>query len=133
MKSTDVFNVNPGNQGFPIIFFINLLIDIILFRWSFHNHDGSFSGSVYSLLKLYFQNSLFKCTILCHVDLLLGSDRKIGDCRVACKQQRNGVNRGMVFSAQSAKQQLSSNRGTVFSVWSMPRYYKQGNWSNGWL
>jgi hypothetical protein len=35
-----------------------------------------------------------------------------------------------VFSAQSAKQQLSSNRGMVFSVWSVPRCYKQDNWNN---
>jgi hypothetical protein len=36
----------------------------------------------------------------------------------------------MVFSAQSAKQQLNSNRGKVFSVWPAWRCYKQGNWSN---
>jgi hypothetical protein len=37
-----------------------------------------------------------------------------------------GVNkRGNVFSARSANQQLSSNRGIVFSVRSMQRY-----WSN---
>jgi hypothetical protein len=36
----------------------------------------------------------------------------------------------MVFSAKSAKQQSNSNRGTVFSVWSVPGYYKQENWSN---
>jgi hypothetical protein len=35
-----------------------------------------------------------------------------------------------VFSARSAKQQLNSNRGNVFSVRSVPRCYKQDNWSN---
>jgi hypothetical protein len=32
-----------------------------------------------------------------------------------------------VFSVQSTKQQVNSNSGMVFSVQSMPRYYKQGN------
>jgi hypothetical protein len=31
----------------------------------------------------------------------------------------------IVFSARSAKRQLSSRRGTVFSVWSVPRCFKQ--------
>jgi hypothetical protein len=36
----------------------------------------------------------------------------------------------MVFPARSAKQQLNSNRGTMFSVRSMRRSYKQDKWSN---
>jgi hypothetical protein len=32
-----------------------------------------------------------------------------------------------VFSPQSIKQQLNGNSGTVFSVCSMLRYYKQDN------
>jgi hypothetical protein len=35
----------------------------------------------------------------------------------------------MVFSARSAKQQLNNNRGSVY-VRSLPRCYKQDNWSN---
>jgi hypothetical protein len=35
-----------------------------------------------------------------------------------------------VLSAQSAKQQLKINRGTVFSLRWLPRCYKQDNWSN---
>jgi hypothetical protein len=35
-----------------------------------------------------------------------------------------------VFYAKSAKQQLSSNRGTVFAMRSVPRCYKQDNWCN---
>jgi hypothetical protein len=71
-------------------FLIKLLIDIILFHWSFQNPDGIFSGSVYSLLKMYFQNSLFKSIIMWRVDMLLGGDCEIYDCTAACKQ-RNGV------------------------------------------
>jgi hypothetical protein len=36
----------------------------------------------------------------------------------------------MAFSERSAKQQLNSNRETMFSVRSVPRCYKQDNWSN---
>jgi hypothetical protein len=35
-----------------------------------------------------------------------------------------------VHTARSAKQQLNSNRTTVFSVRCVPRCYKQANWSN---
>jgi hypothetical protein len=44
--------------------------------------------------------------------------------RVARKRPANN-NRGMVFSALSAKQQLNNNREAVFSVWSVPRCYKR--------
>jgi outer membrane lipoprotein SlyB len=39
-------------------------------------------------------------------------------------------NRGTVFSARSANQQLNSNKGTVFSVRPVPICYNQDNWSN---
>jgi hypothetical protein len=39
-------------------------------------------------------------------------------------------NRGMAFSERSAKKQLKSNRGTMLSVLSVPRCYKQDNWTN---
>jgi hypothetical protein len=65
--------------------------------------------------------------IMCHVDPLLGGDREIGDYRGAVARQRLANNREMMFSALSVKQQLNSKRGTVFSVGSMPRCYKQDN------
>jgi hypothetical protein len=50
---------------------------------------------------------------------------------VAVARQRPADNiRGMMFFAQSAKQQLNSNRGAVFPVRSMPRCYKQNSWGN---
>jgi hypothetical protein len=63
--------------------------------------------------------------ILWHVDPLLGSDREIGDCAAAVARQWPANNRGMVFSARPATQQLNSNRRKVFSVRSVPRCYKQ--------
>jgi hypothetical protein len=45
-------------------------------------------------------------------------------------QAARNKKRGMVFSGRSAKQHLNSNRGTSFSVLSVPRCYKQDNWSN---
>jgi hypothetical protein len=63
--------------------------------------------------------------ILWHVDPLLGGDREIGDCAAAVARQSPANNRGMVISAPFAKQQLNKNRGTVFSVWSVPRCYKR--------
>jgi hypothetical protein len=61
------------------------------------------------------------------VDPLLGGDRDIGDCTAAVVRQRPANNKGMVFSAQSTKQQLNRNIGTVFSVWCFSRCYKQDN------
>jgi hypothetical protein len=58
-------------------------------------------------------------------------DCEIGDCTAAVARQRPANNnRAMVFSAQSAKQQLNSNRGTVFSLQYVPRYYKQDSWNS---
>jgi hypothetical protein len=67
--------------------------------------------------------------VLWHADPLLDGDREIGHCTAAVARQRTTNNRLMVFSARSAKQ-LNSNRGTVFSVRSVPRRHKQDNWSN---
>jgi hypothetical protein len=62
------------------------------------------------------------------VDLLLGGDRGIGDYTAAVASQGTTNNfRGIVFSAQCAVQQLKSIRERVFSVWSLPRCYKQDN------
>jgi hypothetical protein len=61
--------------------------------------------------------------ILCHVDPLLRSDYTAAVAR----QRPINKNRGVVFSARSAKQQLHWNRETVFSVLSLPRCYKQGS------
>jgi hypothetical protein len=53
---------------------------------------------------------------------------QIGDCTEAVDRHRPANNnRVMVFSALSAKQQLNSNRGTVFCMRSVPRCYKQGS------
>jgi hypothetical protein len=54
----------------------------------------------------------------------------MGDYIVAVARQRPANNNTTVFSAGSAKQQLNSNRGTVFSVRSV-RCYRQDKWSNG--
>jgi hypothetical protein len=53
----------------------------------------------------------FCSRMLWHVDMLLGSDREIGDCTVAAVRQRLADN----------------NRGMVFSVQSVPICFKQGN------
>jgi hypothetical protein len=45
-------------------------------------------------------------------------------------RRRPANNRGMLFPAWSAKQQLESNRGIVFSVLPVPRRYTQDNWDN---
>jgi hypothetical protein len=56
-------------------------------------------------------------------------DREIGDCTAAIARQRPAnYNRGDVFSARFAKQQLNSNRGTAFSVPSVSECYKQDDW-----
>jgi hypothetical protein len=39
-------------------------------------------------------------------------------------------NRGMMFSARSARQQQNSERGMMFSVRSVSRCYKQYNWNS---
>jgi hypothetical protein len=39
--------------------------------------------------------------------------------------RQRAANRGMAFSARSTKQQLNSNRGTVFPVRSVTICYKQ--------
>jgi hypothetical protein len=60
-------------------------------------------------------NSLFadrlipQCCILWHIDPLLGNDRKISNYTTTVTRHRT----------------LNSNRGTVFSVRSVPRCYKQ--------
>jgi hypothetical protein len=55
--------------------------------------------------------------VLWHVDPLLGNDREIGNCTAAVARQWSvNNNRRTVFSARSAKQQLSSNRGTEFTA-----------------
>jgi hypothetical protein len=51
--------------------------------------------------------------ILWHVDKLLGDDREIGDCTAPVATQRHANNRGMVFSARFAKQQLTSKTNGV--------------------
>jgi hypothetical protein len=61
--------------------------------------------------------------IMWHVDPLLGGYREIGDHTAAmARQQPSNDNRGMVFSALSAKQKLNRKRGTMFSMRSVPRY-----------
>jgi hypothetical protein len=60
------------------------------------------------------ENFLF--FLLRHVDPLQGGDREIDDSTAAVARQRPAKNRGIVFSAWSAKQHLNSNRGTAFSV-----------------
>jgi hypothetical protein len=52
---------------------------------------------------------IYEVLLWWHVYPLLGADRT-----AAVATQRPANNRGMVFSAWSAKQQLNSNRGTVF-------------------
>jgi hypothetical protein len=65
------------------------------------------------------------CT-LWHADPLLRCDREIGDCTATVVRQRpTNNNRGIVFFALFAKQQLNSNRGTVFPVLPVPKCYKQ--------
>jgi hypothetical protein len=51
-------------------------------------------------------------------------------CTPVARQRPVNNNKRLVLSARSAKQQLNSNKGTVFSVRCMPRCYKQDNWSN---
>jgi hypothetical protein len=51
---------------------------------------------------------------LWHVDPLLGGDNEIGDCTAIVAMKRPASNREMVFSARSATEQFSSNRGKVF-------------------
>jgi hypothetical protein len=46
-------------------------------------------------------------------------------CRPVARQRLANSNRGMVSSAQPAKQQLNSNRETAVSMRSGPRCYKQ--------
>jgi hypothetical protein len=67
---------------------------------------------------------------LWHADPLLDSVCEIGDCTATVTKQRPANNRRMAFSERSAKQQMYSNRGTMLSVLSVPRCYKQDNWSN---
>jgi hypothetical protein len=57
----------------------------------------------FHILKLLQKN------ILWHVDLLLGNNGETNDWTTAIIKQRL----------------VNSNRGTLFSVQSMPRYYKQ--------
>jgi hypothetical protein len=64
-----------------------------------------------------------------HVDPLLSGDREIGDCTAVTARQRP-ASRGMAFLGGPSTKQLNSNRGTVFSVRSLPRCYKQDNWNN---
>jgi hypothetical protein len=56
---------------------------------------------------------------------LLGGNCEIGDHTESVARQWSANNRGMMFPARSAKQQLNSSRGTVFSVRSVPRCYTQ--------
>jgi hypothetical protein len=51
-----------------------------------------------------------------------------GYCTTDVVKQRPGKKESVVF-CRSAKQQLNSNRGTVFSVQSVPRYYNHDNLS----
>jgi hypothetical protein len=61
---------------------------------------------------------------------LLGGDLEIGDYTAAvARQSPENNNRRMIFSARSAKQQLNNKRGTVFTVLSVARCYKQDNCS----
>jgi hypothetical protein len=86
------------------------------------------------LYFVYFICCFGGCKLLWHVDSLLGSDREIDDCKVAvARLQPENNNRGMVFSARFTTQQLNSNGGTVFSLWSVPGCYKQDSWSNEWV
>jgi hypothetical protein len=64
---------------------------------------------------------------------MLGGDRETGDCTAAVARQRLADNRGLMFYARSAKQQLITNGRTVFSVCFVPRCYKQDNWSNEYV
>jgi hypothetical protein len=52
-------------------------------------------------------------SVFWHVDPLPGGDREIDDCTAAVSKQRPADNRWIVFSARS-----------------VPRCYKQDNWSN---
>jgi hypothetical protein len=69
--------------------------------------------------------SPLKLILLWHIDQLLGNDRETNNDTTAVPRQWTVNNKGMVFSAQSSKQQLNSNRGTVFSVRSVPICYQQ--------
>jgi hypothetical protein len=62
---------------------------------------------IFNRLSTELMNSVI---ILWEVDPFLGNDRKINNYTTAVSRQRP----------------VNSNRGTVFSVWSMPRCYKQG-------
>jgi hypothetical protein len=56
-----------------------------------------------------------------YVDLMLGKNLGIGDGTADVVRQRPANNnRGMVSSARSTKQQLNSNRRTVFPVRYVP-------------
>jgi hypothetical protein len=74
------------------------------------------------IISVCFENYTVECR------QLQGGDCEIGNCAVVVTRQKPiNSNRGMVFSAWSAKQQFNINRGTMFYVWSMPRCYKQDN------
>jgi hypothetical protein len=60
-----------------------------------------------------------------HLGPLVGKCRQTNNETTAAAGPPSAYNRGMVFSEQSAKQQLYSNRKTVFPIRPVPRCYKQ--------
>jgi hypothetical protein len=104
--------------------YATMQLNATYFCWCF----STINGNVY----MFVCGRYIICRIiLWHLDVLLGSDCKIGDRAVAIvRQWPTNNNRGMVFSAWSTKQQLNSIRGPVFSVRSVPKFYKQDSWSN---
>jgi hypothetical protein len=67
--------------------------------------------------------NIYRRKILRNIDPLLDGNREIYGCTAAvARQQHTNNNTGIVSSVQSAKQQLKSNSGTVFSVQFVQRY-----------
>jgi hypothetical protein len=54
-------------------------------------------------------------------------DGRMDGQTAALGRQRLAMNNIEMVSARSVEQQLNSNRGTVFSLRSVPRCYKQDN------
>jgi hypothetical protein len=63
-------------------------------------------GTVLDAFTVSFRDFPFSLIILWHADPLLGGDRETGDCTVAVARQRSAINKGIVLSALSDKQQL---------------------------
>jgi hypothetical protein len=81
---------------------------------------------MYVCMYLFIFMCVYVCMYVCMVARrpVATWRREKDDCTVAFARQRLINNRGMMFPARSAKQELNSNRAKAFSVWSVPRCYK---------